>query len=407
MPRLIVANLECEQDWATPDKRPRALPKEVLARISAAGTLMAALGRPGDVLWTPAPVERERALLAHARGVVLSAAPRETLASAYAHAEGLAAWGETGWVHRLRAGIAGHAGEGESALVRALFELVPEVDRARACNDRRYAFALARELGELLPGARILSSVDELEAHLLAGGHHYGHHFGHAGAGGDTGAQRTWVLEAPFAASGRFRLRRRGPLLEPAVRTRAYRLFKTFGQLIFQPWVERLLDVGCVGLVSGPDAWSIIGQHTLEVDNAGVFRGIVVGDAGAPDEARALVREQTLERTRALAERVAERLARDGYRGPFGIDAFAYRDPEGAVRVYPLCEINARSTFGLLAHVLARAYDCRRSSLCLGERSLPESGPRVVHLLAPGSADSSCAWLELDEEVGASRLTGG
>ena len=40
--RLIIANLDCEQDYANP-RAPRLLPDAVRARISAAGTLMAAL----------------------------------------------------------------------------------------------------------------------------------------------------------------------------------------------------------------------------------------------------------------------------------------------------------------------------------------------------------------------------
>jgi hypothetical protein len=45
--------------------------------------------------------------------------------------------------------------------------------------------------------------------------------------------------------------------------------------------------------------------------------------------------------------------------------------------------------------LFAREYACPRLRLCLIEGSLPDPGPRVVHLLAPGREDRLCAWLEL------------
>jgi hypothetical protein len=46
------------------------------------------------------------------------------------------------------------------------------------------------------------------------------------------------------------------------------------------------------------------------------------------------------------AERVAGALSLAGYFGPFGIDAFVYRDRAGALRLQPRSEINARYTMG-------------------------------------------------------------
>ena len=41
--------------------------------------------------------------------------------------------------------------------------------------------------------------------------------------------------------------RRRGATLDPASRMHVWRLLTTFKELIFQPWVDRLVDVGCPG----------------------------------------------------------------------------------------------------------------------------------------------------------------
>ena len=46
------------------------------------------------------------------------------------------------------------------------------------------------------------------------------------------------------------------------------------------------------------------------------------------------------------AERVARALSGAGYFGPFGVDAFTYRDRVGNVCVQPRSEINARYTMG-------------------------------------------------------------
>ena len=49
-------------------------------------------------------------------------------------------------------------------------------------------------------------------------------------------------------------------------------------------------------------------------------------------------------------ESIAEALRQAGYLGPFGIDAWHWRRPDGTVVFHPLGEINARMTFGLVEH---------------------------------------------------------
>jgi hypothetical protein len=48
----------------------------------------------------------------------------------------------------------------------------------------------------------------------------------------------------------------------------------------------------------------------------------------------------------AYAREAASALGREGYFGPFGIDAFRFRDREGRVRFCPRSELNARYTMG-------------------------------------------------------------
>ena len=72
-----------------------------------------------------------------------------------------------------------------------------------------------------------------------------------------------------------------------------------------------------------------------------------------------------------------EALRGAGYHGPFAIDAFAYRDG-AARRFHPVCEINARYSFGWIAHALA----ARLGTTKLGFGRAPD-GARLL-LDAPG-----------------------
>ena len=49
---------------------------------------------------------------------------------------------------------------------------------------------------------------------------------------------------------------------------------------------------------------------------------------------------------------LASQLEAARFSGPLGVDAFVYRDPDGRIRLKPVCEINPRTTMGSLAHKL-------------------------------------------------------
>lgn len=410
--RLLIANLDCEQDYANP-RAPRLLPADVRRRIAAAGTLMAAFARRGDLLWTPEPVNGERALLARARGVrlVTGTLPSDTVRDV----NDVLAWGETDRVREWRSQVATVARDdaSDNPIAMTIANRYPTPDIARRCNDRRYALACNRAWGLTLPGAALLSSVEQLEQHLRAGGHRYGRRARH----GDRLDEPTWVLEAPFSASGRFRLRRRGAHLNTAARTRARRLFDTFGELIFQPWVDRVTDIGCVGVITDDANWTIIGHHILETNDAGVFCGIVIGEpstlptSGQPTpghpEHDVATTSRAVHTITQTASKLACQLAADGYRGPFGIDGFTYRDVGGDIHTHAMCEINARTTFGLLVHAMARAHGVEHLRMHIGAHKLPDASARVIPLLASDNDDPTCAWLALPGTTSATpRISG-
>lgn len=326
---IVVGNLDCEVTWAGGPP----LPGAVTARLALLATTLRVFARDDDDrLWLPAPVDPAQ--------VPAAGAPRPRL-------------------------VAGPVPAGDDLLPWGA--LAPtDVAVARAVNDRRFAAVVAADLGVALPGARVVTSVDELRAHLAAGG---------AGAS-PTGA---WVAKAPLTAAGRDRVRRRGDALDPPTATRLERLLARAGALVFEPWMARTLDVGQGGVVVAADRVELSPPHRAHCDAAGVIRGLVVDDGAAlePGERATLA---------ATATAVGHRLAAAGYRGRFVVDAFVH-DAGGARRLHPLCEINARLTFGLVA----RAWAERRGHpIVLGlDGDVPAGGEPLVF----ASDGRPAAWL--------------
>lgn len=224
---------------------------------------------------------------------------------------------------------------------------------ARAVNDRRLALELATHQGVALPGARVIDHVDELAA--LPG---------------------RWVTKAPWTSAGRDRCHGEGaPTGEQ--RTRIGRLLAKFGALVLEPWMDRLVDVGACATVHADGDVTAWPPHGLVTDARGTFLGITLAPPALhADEAAALT---------AVVELVGRRLAAHGYRGPVAVDAFAYVGPSGARAFHPLCEINARHSFGWIAHAL----HARLGTTRLGFGAAPEG---ATILIAP-AGDGVTAWV--------------
>jgi hypothetical protein len=133
-----------------------------------------------------------------------------------------------------------------------------------------------------------------------------------------------------------------------AVRGALARL-RAAGGVVVEPWLQRTVDVAAAWLVDDDGAPVLLGTSRADVSSAGVWRGceVVVDAAGVPRadhrHERALV-----EQSRVVVAAAAAR----GYRGPCGVDAFAFVDHDGVERLR-VVELNARFTGGLLGVVLA------------------------------------------------------
>lgn len=306
-PRLIVANLLAEDDlerlYHAGDprfRRHRPASAATLQVVSRMGRELAVFGRPGDRLWVPGDPPPEPA------------------------AEVLT-WCETPWVAALRTAPRRFSVP-DQPLRDLLWHLpVPSPEIVAQVHHRAFALRVAEALGCALPGAQMVDTPAELDRMLSV-----------------RDAPSAWVVKAPFSASGRSRyIERNGPrLADPKARRTVENLFERHGLLLFEPWLDRVADWGCAALLTA-DGLRIVGIHRQRVDVKGQFAGIDPDTSDLPPQDRTRLED--------VVTGVADALRRAGYVGPFGIDAWHWRRPDGSVAFHPLGEINARMTFGLVA----------------------------------------------------------
>ncbi|MEM1179889.1 MAG: hypothetical protein AAGM22_16190 [Acidobacteriota bacterium] len=318
-PRLWVANLDAEEAWR-PGPR-RALKRRVLDRIAAFGALLSTRTGPGDALWLPAPVDRGRLPLLDPGAELLTAPPAEVLRR---HRDfEVRPWAEAPpWVAGRRA------------------------DAAARANDRRFALELARKLGVDDPRASVIKDPADLRRWL------------------DRWPElKSWVLKAPFSASGRDRVVHAppDPLDDPAPsppNRSIDTLFHRHGELLVEPWHDRRLDLGVLFHTDAPDRPTI---HRQRIGPGGAVEAIeLTPEPVTPDPSPVF----------DIVEPVARALRESGYSGPAGIDAWLHVDG-GDSRWHALGEINARLSIGWLARGAAdRAFgDRRHVVLRVGDRA--------------------------------------
>ncbi len=153
-------------------------------------------------------------------------------------------------------------------------------------------------------------------------------------------------------------------------------------RVVVEPWLERELDFS-VQLEMGQVGLKVCGYTGLVNDRKGQFQANWAAancKRRLPDAvARALrspsdVGERVQRLFADLAAALEAELVKAGYRGPVGIDAFVYRDGEGACRLKPVVEINPRYTMGrVLVELLKRACPGSRGTLRLVTRAAAQA----------------------------------
>ncbi|HEX2687838.1 MAG TPA: hypothetical protein VHN14_14525 [Kofleriaceae bacterium] len=329
----LLGNLDCEARWAGVP-----LPEAVARRVSLYATLFAACAPEGP--------DRHDGSAEGDSGDPRAGTPHELWVPARVDPARLVA--HPGWTPPVL-----HIG----APPPRAFDLSWADPLAQIANDRSRTLATAQALGVALPGARVVGSLAELDDHV-------------AGF-----ANRPWICKARWTAAGRDRARGYGSTVSGELRARIGRMFATFGPLVFEPWLDRVADFGVCGEIAAGGTITLAAPHRLITSPRGDFLGIEL--TSTIDRA---ITSPLCATARAAAARLA---AETGYRGPFAVDAFLYREA-GVHHLHPLCELNARYTFGWIAHGLARRLGIRRLGF-----DAPPAGATV--LIAPGG-DRVTAW---------------
>jgi hypothetical protein len=202
------------------------------------------------------------------------------------------------------------------SLARAGAELMPSpsIEVLRRVNHRRFYV----ELGGGAPGARYVSDEAELLATLAE-------------------STQGWLFKRPFGFAGRGQRRILG---EPTRDDRRW-LSDSLRQdgLVAEPWLELASEVAIHGLLGATGGLSL-GQVCVQETNA--YRAWVATRPATPSEISAAETAQLAGR----AEAIAAALSREGYFGPFGVDAYFFRTRSGRLALNPLGELNARYTMG-------------------------------------------------------------
>jgi len=146
-------------------------------------------------------------------------------------------------------------------------------------------------------------------------------------------------MKRAFGFAGRGRQRLRSNEIDASVEPFVRSSLDSGDGLQVEPWVERVVDVALHGFVSRTGTVTL-GQPTCQI----------VDGSGAWVESAPLARDvlSTLDEKALMQEaaRTADALVQAGYFGPFGIDAFRWKDPGGSIRFNPRSEINARYSMG-------------------------------------------------------------
>lgn len=248
----------------------------------------------------------------------------------------------------------------------------------RLVSDKAWALSVARELS-LLPSALASTlhafSPDELssrDARAL---------IDERLSTWPDSLRGNFTLKPRFGSSGRGRVKGRGGRLDDAGAAALSRLARR-GGAVLEPWLQRVEDLSAQLLIDESGHVHLLGTTRQLMTPSGVWLGnvTVLDDDGALLSGSA--HEEELQRAVLL---VGERVAREGFRGPLGLDAFSYREPDGGLSFRALVELNPRFTMGLvtlgLARRAARAGRLLPSQVCAFQARATGAAPSGVERL--------------------------
>lgn len=147
-----------------------------------------------------------------------------------------------------------------------------------------------------------------------------------------------WLLKRAYGVASRGQRRMRGNEIQPADVTWIQASLRS-GGLQVEPYVSIIDEFSLHGMIEREGCFKLGEPCRVEMDGTGHFYA-----AHLASPAELAVEERA--RLIASGQRVAEALSERAYFGPFGIDAFRWKDKRGESRFRGLSEINARYTMG-------------------------------------------------------------
>lgn len=177
---------------------------------------------------------------------------------------------------------------------------------------------------------------------------------------------RRFTLKPRLGTSGRGRAAAAAGQLD-SLRGALPRLARSGGAML-EPWLARRCDLSAQLWIGSEGELVLLGTAELLVDPSGLYRG----HRGFVDSrGRVSSGSRYDERLRDAAVTLARAAAAAGYRGPCGIDAFAFEAEHGRVELRCAVEFNARFTVGTIAiGLLRRSLPRIRDALSLGPGAL-------------------------------------
>ncbi|MGJ8638997.1 MAG: DUF455 family protein [Opitutaceae bacterium] len=170
------------------------------------------------------------------------------------------------------------------------------------------------------------------------------------------------VCKAPFAtAANGNRCIREDDSINPTLKHWIHTILEQQGELLIEPWLNRTFDFSVQFERRNGETKPV--AFTRMINNSrGQFRGIITNGfcKGLDPQLTRFLMERVEGRPRIyhyyetiLTPKLEAQLSTTQFEGPFGVDAFVYKDNEGTLKLKPVVELNPRYTMGRVSHELS------------------------------------------------------
>jgi hypothetical protein len=186
------------------------------------------------------------------------------------------------------------------------------------------------------------------------------------------------ILKTCFGVSGKGN--RLGEELKPSLLSFCKQEWAKDRPIIAEPWLERFFDFSTQWFIHRDGEIELLGPTVFIVDSKGSYQGTYAGQAAQLFGSYYPFLEEHLE---SVAPLLLE-IARMGFFGHLGIDAFLYRK-NGEIKLRPVVEINARETLSLAAlQIQKRSFEGRNVALQIASECDPRPSLLPMHLTING-----------------------